>query len=281
MRLFDRLLTKLLFAAMGFLPAMVSAQHLVYAEYYIDDDPGQGAAQSILPCDGVFDEAEEDFCVAGIATPSLDDGRHVFVLRMKDSEDRWGMRRMEFYSATSSPYAEKTLTAAEYFIDFDPGEGNGTELPASDGFLTDAIEHLAADSIASAELTLGWHTLYARVRDSYGVWSVARQVRFRVDESNSTKRIVAAECFVDTDPGVGKGMPLVAVDGSFDESLEAVIRDSIATGAFCAGDRTVYVRFCDNWSFWKASNGFTGWGPAAGAMLQVGSPSRPIRAARA
>jgi len=265
-------LLTLLLCVVWVIPPSATAQQLVYAEYYIDTDPGEGNGISIQPCDGVFDETSEEFCVGDIPVPDLPDGPHLFCLRLKDSNNRWGSRRIKFYAASSSPYAAKTLLAAEYFIDTDPGEGFGTPLATTDGLIDNKLEHLIADAIESENLSPGPHILFARVMDSYNVRGEIRRVPFRVIEALPYRALVEAEYYIDTDPGEGNGIPLEAADGAFDESLEPAGLAGIDIDNLCPGDHTVYTRFRDNGSQWPERDG---WGPVKSAALRVEGPPCP------
>jgi hypothetical protein len=241
-------------------PTCAYAKYLVYAEYFFDTDPGQGNGTKITaPCDGSFNEAEEDFCINNIPVGVLSDGRHTFFLRLKDSENKWGMRRLDFYVVSSSPYVSKILTGAEYYFDSDPGQGSGLPLPAADGAFDEPIEFLLAQGIESSPLSLGSHSLFVRVKDNYNVWSIPRKVNFNVIQANTYKILVAAEYFIDSDPGVGLGIPLTATDGAFDESNEDAFKNNISTAFLSPGSHLVGVRFKDNWSYFTAI--FNGWGP--------------------
>lgn len=260
------LIAAICFAYLILSPFSSIAKNLTYAEYFIDTDPGQGKATSISPCDGKWDEATEEFCINNILAPSLLDGRHTFYLRLKDSDNKWGMRQLDFYYASSSPYASKTITAAEYFIDNDPGQGNGIALVAADGALNEANEYLLTEGIESSDLTLGKHSLFVRVKDSYNVWSMPRRVDFNVDSANSYKKITAAEYFIDNDPGDGKAILLSATDGAFDESKEDANKQSISTTALTPGSHIISARFKDNWSYYPK---FDGWGLTSDSILCV------------
>jgi hypothetical protein len=241
-------------------------KHLVYAEWFIDIDPGLGQGDSIPPCDGTFNQAQEEFCINNVSVPDLPDGRHTFFLRLKDSENEWGTRQLDFHVVSSSPYVSKTITEAEYFIDSDPGEGNGTPLPAADGAFDESVEYLLAEGIESSSLSLGPHSLFVRVRNSYNVWSIPRKVNFNVIEANPYKTLETAEYFIDTDPGVGLGIALTASDGAFDESTEEAFKNGISTTSLSPGTHTVGVRFKDNWSYWPT---FNGWGPTLDSILCI------------
>jgi len=241
-----------------------SAKQLVYTEYFFDTDPGQGNGMSILPCDGKFSDSLEQFCfnVQGL---SLKDGKHTLFLRLKDDQSHWGMRRLDFYSVSSSPYVNKTITAAEYKID---ETGPWTNLQAADGSFDEATEQLIADVIDTS-LSLGQHMLYVRVRDSYQVWGTPRQCPFAVTASNPYKKLTGAEYFIDTDPGQGKAIALTAKDGSWDSSMEGVLKDSIRTGTLTTGEHRVWVRYRDNCTTYTK---FNGWGEPKGAHLHVSDP---------
>ena len=253
----------------GWSSGAVYAKNLAYAEYFIDTDPGQGNGTPINPCDGIFDSTTESFCVSNIASPALSEGVHTFYLRLRDSDNQWGMRQITFYYTSSSPYAAKTLKRAEYFIDSDPGVGAGTAINAADGILDEAVELLIKDNIDPSALSEGEHTLSVRVMDSYDVWGAARQTKFVVAASDSAKKIVGAEYYVDSDPGSGKGIALKATDGTFDQATESAFLDSIKTTTMSVGEHTVYVRYRDNYSYWSST--FNGWGPSASALLEIRS----------
>ena len=156
---------------------------------------------------------------------------------------------------------EKHITAAECFIDTDPGEGNGIPLQAEDGTFDEATEE-AEKIIYTGGMSVGRHTLYVRMRDSAGNWGPKRGVIFRVGTSEELagKYIVAAEYFVDSDPGEGNGTPLQAKDGAFDEPIEEVESNFNISG-IPPGKHTLYVRM-------KDSEGK--WGPKKGATFEAG-----------
>ncbi|MCK4417208.1 MAG: hypothetical protein KAV99_03495, partial [Candidatus Latescibacteria bacterium] len=120
----------------------------------------------------------------------------------------------------SSPQAT-TITAAEYFIDTDPGQGLGTSLYAVDGTFDEATEEVQG-TFNTSGLSVGTHTVYVRMRDSEGNWGAARGQSFTVKSPITPKYIAGAEYFIDTDPGQGLGTSLYAVDGTFDEATEEV-----------------------------------------------------------
>ena len=66
-----------------------------------------------------------------------------------------------------------TLTGAEFFVDTDPGAGNGTSMPPYDGTFDEGSELVTA-SFHTGTLAQGSHTLCARaktIKDSTDQWS--------------------------------------------------------------------------------------------------------------
>ena len=151
-----------------------------------------------------------------------------------------------------------TIISAEYFIDNDPGFGNGTVLLADDGLFDSYREqtHLTVDT---ANLSIGLHTLYMRMKNDKGDWSIPRGIIFEV---TGNKTVSNAEYFVDTDPGAGKGVPMSAIDGNFDEIREA-LGGNLDTSGLALGTHTLWIRS-------KYSEGE--WGAARSYKFEVRNP---------
>lgn len=197
-------------------------------------------------------------------------------MRQMNQVRRWGpiLLISMFVVLASDITANAGIVSAEYFIDTDPGIGNGLPLQTVDGSWDGALEFLYADGIESDVLDVGEHTLYVRVLDDQDNWGIARQVKFNVIAANPYKKLVEGEYFINTDPGAGNGIPLIAHDGAFDEAIETAVKDSILTDTLCAGEYMIFVRFRDNFSYWPS---FTGWGPLDSAVLTVhGEPCPPV-----
>lgn len=130
-----------------------------------------------------------------------------------------------------------------------------------------------------AALADGQHTVEVQAQDTAGNWSTAGSTTLTVDKTGATisavaaapnpadgtapvtltatatdtsSNIVAAEWFVDTDPGVGSGTAMVAADGAFG-SLTEGLTATIDVSAWTAGNYTLSVRAKDAAGNWSAT----------------------------
>ena len=234
--------------------------NIIGAEYFFDIDPGKGNGVSLQAADSAFDSPEESVNLSGIDTSSLTIGNHTLYVRFKNADGIWGIARpISGDPLFDSPYnfcitGEKWVAGAEYFIDVDPGAGNGKPVPAADGEFNDSEEKFELADIDISYLSAGLHTLYFRVEDSEGTWGVIRKVTFEIYEPAS---IAGAEYFIDEDPGPGNGMALAAKDGLFDSQEEEVDVSGIDISDLSEGVHTFYVRFKDQLGRWGAPLGKT------------------------
>ena len=137
----------------------------------------------------------------------------------------------------------QSITAAEYFMNSDPGVGNGTPISITGDSVINA-----SFSIPVSHLTAGFYQLYIRVKDQNNQWSIAEQKSFYVDTSlrSLPVAITAAEYFVDTDPGLGKGISMAIQDG---DSLNTVF--SVAPTGLPVGFHQLYLRIKDQNNQWS------------------------------
>ena len=103
----------------------------------------------------------------------------------------------------SFSFAQSNLVNAEYFIEHDPGYGNGTSISISGdtAFIKESILN---------DLNPGIYTLYLRVQDDNNVWGMVEASTFFVREDYTIIQpepdpIAGMEFFIDNDPGVGSG----------------------------------------------------------------------------
>jgi hypothetical protein len=119
------------------------------------------------------------------------------------------------------------IAEVEYFFDSDPGQGNAIQIPATDGSFNSTIEYVSLNNLSVSNLTNGWHNLYIRGKDNNNQWGPTKTIAFNVDNQNEQETstdptIESAEFFFDIDPGYGNGIPLSAIDGAMDGTIELV-----------------------------------------------------------
>ncbi|NOY46737.1 MAG: T9SS type A sorting domain-containing protein [Chlorobi bacterium] len=137
--------------------------NIIEAEYFIDQDPGVGLATFANVINGaVVNET------LTIPTGSLSLGTHRLFVRVKNSNNQWSLyEHKTFRVAPASDVNAATITAAEYFIDADPGFGMATPL-AVNGDVLD--KNLIIPT--STDLAQGDHYLHIRIQNADGTWSL-------------------------------------------------------------------------------------------------------------
>ncbi|WP_456439806.1 T9SS type A sorting domain-containing protein [Psychroserpens sp.] len=145
---------------------------IVEAEYFVDQDPGIGNATFIDVVDGeIVDEA------LTISTGSFSLGTHRLFVRVKNSANEWSLyEHKTFRIAPASDINTATITAAEYFIDADPGVGSATTLTVSGDSLDENLVIPTSGSLAQGD-----HYLHIRVLNADGTWSLYERQLFEID----------------------------------------------------------------------------------------------------
>lgn len=139
-------------------------------------------------------------------------------------------------------FGQNTITQAEYFIDTDPGVGNATALSISQNTTLNQTLAIPLNGVSE-----GIHVFHVRVKNNLNQWSIyARQLFYKSPEiSNNT--IVAAEYFIDTDPGVGSATAITLTPGAFiDETLNIAIPNDLS-----AGDHLLHLRVLSSNGKWS------------------------------
>jgi hypothetical protein len=146
---------------------------IVAMEYYFDIDPGFGNGENIpLTSDSLVDvDFDADLSL-------VDVGYHKLFVRTKDEDGKWSLVfKQDVYKAgeptTGLPLPN--IVQLEYFIDTDPGYGNGINVP----LIADSIidEMLLPDITG---LSLGEHNLLYRVKDENNRWSLTNVTPFYI-----------------------------------------------------------------------------------------------------
>lgn len=200
------------------------------AEYFIDTDPGAGNGTPIAISSG----QDVSFSVP-VPTNALSNGFHFLAIRTRNASGQWGLLEVRgFYISTATADAG-AITAAEFFIDNDPGPGNGNSLSVGSSGTTVSF----TASVPTNSLTQGFHFLSIRVRDAAGNWGLFENRGFYISAAASNVTdITAAEYFIDTDPGPGNANAIAVPAGQDVNFIASVPTASLSTGFHFLAIRT-------------------------------------------
>ncbi|MEC5167379.1 hypothetical protein RCH18_003134, partial [Flavobacterium sp. PL11] len=124
-----------------------------------------------------------------------------------------------------------------------PGFGNANTATVTAGNTLNLINY----PIVAQNLTEGIHFLYIRCKDANNKWSIStRKVLYVYPNLNAISPIVAAEYYIDNDPGIGLGNAIVV-------TANTIVQPSftVATNSLSVGNHFLYVRVKnqnDSWS---------------------------------
>lgn len=145
--------------------------------------------------------------------------------------------------------AQQVITA-EYFWDTDPGLGNATPISALDGNLDEAIEDLFTNSVSIP--ATGVHTFNIRIKGLDNTWSSVFSYVINVGSQTLISRdvkVIQAEYFWDTDPGLGAATTILALDGNLDEAVENLFNNAVSIPSVGAHTFNIRIKGLDNsWS---------------------------------
>lgn len=196
---------------------------IVYAEYFIDTDPGVGSGTPL----SITGSEDSIAFSGGITIPMLSGGFHNLFIRTRDNLGNWSLYEGKPFYVNSSA----TYEAAEWFIDTDPGIGNGIPLA-----LSGLDSATFTGGITVPPLSGGWHNLFVRAKVLGGAWSLYEGKPFYV---NSGNLIDYAEYFLDTDPGMGSATPISITAGLDSVTVSTGITLPVNTPA---GNHYLYIR---------------------------------------
>lgn len=217
------------------------SQKVIQAEYFWDNDPGQGSATAMTAFDGNFNQAIETTLINNASLPTP--GNHTIGIRVKGQDGNWSpvFKKVIRVAANTNTNNLIKITQAEYFWDNDPGNGNGNTMLAFDGNFANALESVVNSNTALPPV--GNHTIGIRVKGDDGNWGATYRRVFKVAENqntNSLVKITQAEYFWDDDPGQGAGNTMLVFDGNFNQAMESVM----SSGASLPdeGNHTIGIR---------------------------------------
>jgi len=131
------------------------------AEYFFDTDPGVGNGIQIA----ITGNEDSSILNGSLNTVGLSPGIHQACIRVQSTTGNWSVyevRKIEILPQGN------IIPKAEYFVDTDPGIGNGTSINLQ-ALSIDSSE-FAGGVIMDTNLSAGLHTIYIRPQDQYGHW---------------------------------------------------------------------------------------------------------------
>jgi hypothetical protein len=152
---------------------LAAGNAITQAEYFYDTDPGIGAGTALAITSGNSDSA---LISASISSIGLSSGYHNLYIRVKGAGG-WSIYEKQRI------FVNAVLTKAEYFIDSDPGVGNGKAVT-----LSNLGEYAGAITITPC-LAVGQHTAYVRAMNSDKVWGLYDSVGFTVNPTPVTASV--------------------------------------------------------------------------------------------
>ena len=221
------------------IPNNTSNKTISRLEYFIDSDPGFGYGTSVSTTNDTM--ISRDFV---IPMTTIGNGFHTLYLRAMDNQNNWSLTHtMPFCKMSHSNGINQNITKMEYFVDIDPGFGNGTEV------LTNNEINISSDFVIPMTNTgNGFHTLYIRAMDNLNLWSLTHTIPFykMTGVNGSNKSITKLEYFIDNDPGFDNGI-VVSVSPDSNISRDFIANLNGLTNSF----HTLYVRAKDNENRWS------------------------------
>ena len=159
-------------------PASNPPVDIVGMEYFFDTDPGFGNGTPVPVTAGSVASTTFDIDISG-----LEPGFHKVYFRTQDENGDWSISNFKNVFVTDEPASNPLvdIVAMEYYIDSDPGFGNGINVPLGPDTIIDATVDLDVSGTSA-----GPHDMYLRVMDANHSWSLINISPFEVSEVTLT-----------------------------------------------------------------------------------------------
>ena len=164
-------------------------------EYWLDADPGLGSATAFTP------SASTNL---NIPTNSLTDGWHLLGVRVKNSTS-WSQTYLYMFYADS--YGPNEISAAEYWMDTDPGIGKATPIAVSPSSTTVSFALNQTDTLPT-----GYHIIGLRAKRG-GIWSQTYKRRFMNVNAGIKMNVENVVAWWDDDTENTISVPFTVQDG--------------------------------------------------------------------
>jgi hypothetical protein len=170
-------------------------------------------------------------------------GIHKVGCRVLDSQGKWSQTNSAFFYLTPA-ISLSDVVSLEYFIDSDPGFGNGIPLNVPSNFVIGSLSFNVNLNI----LTQGIHYMHVRGKNALGIWSqISSTLVYRLD-TEAISELKRLEYFFDVDPGFGNGQPLSI---PMNVTVSGALSFNVGVSSLSEGIHQMFVRGIDahgNWS---------------------------------
>lgn len=200
--------------------------NITAAEYFFDTDPGFGNASPITIVPGL--NLTDVSVNTNMSALSL--GLHSLFIRSRDASGKWSVTNRFLFVKAAAQSGLPNITAAEYFIDNDPGFGNAIPValnPATN--LPDFIINVNITNLAAGD-----HRLYIRSRDTEGKWSITNIYTFPIASLISPPLIAINSINQKTMCGSTQFNLAYHASGTYNNGNSFSVQLSNAAGSFAA-----------------------------------------------
>lgn len=138
-------------------------------EYFFDEDPGfgEGTPIALQPGEGISVAIE-------LPLGDLTTGMHTLYVRTQDDKGSWGLTFYRIFMKFFTPVDVAQVVRMEYFVNSDPGPGNGTPVALN----TPRLSVMKYFVVEPELLQPGSNTLYVRTLDTRGRWGLVYYTSF-------------------------------------------------------------------------------------------------------
>lgn len=155
-------------------------------EYFFGNDPGFGSATGVNITPDVNGNVAVPLTIPSGQSP----GFYMMAYRVRTAVGQWSVTQaLPFivWSNTVNPN-NSPIVQLEYYVDYDPGNGFGTNID----FLPNPSTNIqTAINLDLTGLSLGDHIIYVRALDNQGTWSSPKSAIVNVSCANGVKLFTA------------------------------------------------------------------------------------------
>ncbi len=188
-----------------------ASPQITSAEYFIGNDPGQGAGTSLnigIPSNSVSLSYNLDIS-------SLSAGNYYLGVRCKDAYGRWTKAESRRLKIIVPEQPGGSLSSIEYYIDSDPGEGNRQKFT-----FTPQDNISTSFSIDVASLSKGLHNLSLILKDENGKQAIWQSRFFNLIQKEASYDIKSLAYYFDDELDTSSSRlltftPIALVDDTF------------------------------------------------------------------